>query len=307
MDNIYLPEPFCRKISQTFGTRGRNWLQQLPAITAACADKWQLSELTLADNLSFNVLFSGQSREFGAVVLKIGLDVDSEIVHLSHFDSRDICRCYRCDRRLGALLLERIVPGCNLLTVSSERQRTEIAADLMFRIPSDRPAEDTQTYTQWINKAFRRARRERPRDKRLLAFLQRAETAYERIRSLERPLQLLHGDLHHENILYAGSGRWKAIDPKGVIGPACLESGRFIINQLGYVPKERQHESLAWMTQAIAERLGEKANTVALCGFVELVLALCWQYEDRADKEDIEESAANAEMYLKYLDRLQCP
>ncbi|WP_373298360.1 aminoglycoside phosphotransferase family protein [Paludibacterium paludis] len=34
----------------------------------------------------------------------------------------------------------------------------------------------------------------------------------------QRCHRLLHGDLHHDNVLFDSSHGWLAIDPKGVIG-----------------------------------------------------------------------------------------
>ena len=48
------------------------------------------------------------------------------------------------------------------------------------------------------------------------------------------PQILLHGDLHHWNILSDADRGWMAIDPKGVIGASCLDVGRFINNAMGF-------------------------------------------------------------------------
>ena len=44
---------------------------------------------------------------------------------------------------------------------------------------------------------------------------------------------LLHGDLHHYNILAAGGGRWLAIDPKGVVGEPAFEVVALMHNPRG--------------------------------------------------------------------------
>ena len=43
---------------------------------------------------------------------------------------------------------------------------------------------------------------------------------------------LLHGDLHHYNILAAERQPWLAIDPKGVVGDPVYETGVFLYNRL---------------------------------------------------------------------------
>jgi streptomycin 6-kinase len=50
------------------------------------------------------------------------------------------------------------------------------------------------------------------------------------IRTTQNPV-LLHGDLHHYNILADGSG-WKVIDPKGIVGDRSFEIVGYIRNPL---------------------------------------------------------------------------
>jgi streptomycin 6-kinase len=51
----------------------------------------------------------------------------------------------------------------------------------------------------------------------------------ELIASSESPV-LLHGDLHHFNILSARRQPWLAIDPKGVAGEPAYEPGALLRN-----------------------------------------------------------------------------
>src|SRR5438067_1309862 len=46
---------------------------------------------------------------------------------------------------------------------------------------------------------------------------------------------LLHGDLHHENILAAARQPWLAIDPKGVVGEPAYEAGALLRNPLPWL------------------------------------------------------------------------
>lgn len=43
-------------------------------------------------------------------------------------------------------------------------------------------------------------------------------------------MTVLHGDLHHENILYGSSGQWLAIDPKGLWGERTFEYANILCN-----------------------------------------------------------------------------
>ena len=62
--------------------------------------------------------------------------------------------------------------------------------------------------------------------------MEKAETLFsELIESMSAPV-LLHGDLHHYNILSAVRKPWLAIDPKGVVGEVEYEVGAFVRNRL---------------------------------------------------------------------------
>lgn len=54
-------------------------------------------------------------------------------------------------------------------------------------------------------------------------------------------ITLLHGDLHHENILWDKKRGWLAIDPKGIIGEKEVEISAFLKNPIGY-PKIYSNE-----------------------------------------------------------------
>lgn len=91
---------------------------------------------------------------------------------------------------------------------------------------------------------------------------------------------LLHGDLHHDNILYDESRGWLAIDPKGIVGEAEYEAGCWLRNPI---------ESLATLTSPnvinerisiIEDKLGLDRERVIGWAFAQSVLAGIWSAED---------------------------
>ena len=50
----------------------------------------------------------------------------------------------------------------------------------------------------------------------------------------QRAVRLLHGDLHHDNVLYDDERGWIAIDPKGVVGEVEFEIGAALRNPRAY-------------------------------------------------------------------------
>lgn len=112
-------------------------------------------------------------------------------------------RLLAVDRDDGAMLLERVEPGDELHTLGDDTAQTRAIANLIGDL--HRPYSGLFPFphaTDWINDALDRL----------------AEVASEPYETL-----LLHGDLHHANVLAAGRAPWLAIDPKGVLGDPAWE------------------------------------------------------------------------------------
>ena len=112
------------------------------------------------------------------------------------------------------------------------------------------------------------------------------ETIVADLEALRRPV-VLHGDLHHENILFDASKGWVAIDPKGLTGDPALEIGRYCGNQLqraegvgGYGPLVDRRIEL------FARELGEPVHRMRAGVAVDLIMCMGWDLE--YDDLDIE-------------------
>jgi streptomycin 6-kinase len=97
---------------------------------------------------------------------------------------------------------------------------------------------------------------------------------------------ILHGDLHHANILSSTRGGWVAIDPKGILGDPGYEVGSFMLNRL---PPEA---SAAAMTEILSRRLSIFSEELhigrerlAQWAFCHAVLSALWDFEESAEWE----------------------
>ena len=106
---------------------------------------------------------------------------------------------------------------------------------------------------------------------------------FELLESSEPPV-LLHGDLHHDNVLSTIEGEYLAIDPKGVLGERCYEVGAFLRNpSLDLLKKEKLGKIMRRRVDMIVERLGFERERVIGWGISQAVLSAIWCDEDGVD------------------------
>lgn len=115
----------------------------------------------------------------------------------------------------------------------------------------------------------------------------RAEKTLEELLGTTTETVLIHGDLHHENILLYGDGGWAVIDPKGIIGDIYFETIQYLLN---YVDRDGDCDTvLSRRVEIMSERLGLDRSRIARWGIARGVLEACWAVEDGADwKEGID-------------------
>ena len=93
---------------------------------------------------------------------------------------------------------------------------------------------------------------------------------------------VLHGDLHHDNILQSGDG-WKAIDPHGLTGEPCYEVGALLRNPIANL--ERLPAVFERRIDILTAELGFSTERIRQWSFVQAVLSAWWFYEDGSPHE----------------------
>jgi streptomycin 6-kinase len=92
---------------------------------------------------------------------------------------------------------------------------------------------------------------------------------------------LLHGNLHHDNILCAEREPWLAIDPKGLIGELAYETGALLRNLWPAILAEPDPARLiARRIDQLAEEVAFERARVRDWGMAQAVLSAWWFIED---------------------------
>jgi streptomycin 6-kinase len=195
------------------------------------------------------------------------------------FDGHGIARVLECDD--GAVLFERLTPGYSLARLTLEGRDDEaidVLAETIQTMSGHAPPPDCPTVRGWAASFDAYVARA---DDRIPPQL--VADAHRRFLSLEGSQgnrQLLHGDLHHYNVLFDSTRGWLAIDPKGVVGEVEFELGATLRN-----PFERPD---LFVSAAIVERrLARLARRLNInlaraleWGFAQAVLSAIWRLED---------------------------
>jgi streptomycin 6-kinase len=118
------------------------------------------------------------------------------------------------------------------LVEHGDSHATEVVAELLrelFSASEVSPPADLQPLRERFASLFGKAEADRNSGVNSL-YIEGAATA-ERLLADPRDLRPLHGDLHHDNIMYGPRG-WLAIDPKGVYGDPAFDAANVFYNPL---------------------------------------------------------------------------
>jgi streptomycin 6-kinase len=96
----------------------------------------------------------------------------------------------------------------------------------------------------------------------------------------------LHGDLHHENILADGAGRWRAIDPHGLIGDRVYDAANFFGNPLGRPDITCDESRIRLLAGRLAPALGCSEDKVLRFAGAHAALSACWSIDDPVSEDD---------------------
>lgn len=288
-----IPERLARTAREMLGDTGAAWLRRLPGIAAECARRWSLALGAPFPQLSINYAAPGIRADGAPVVLKIcipGPEFLTEAEALRLCDGRGSVQLLAADLDQGALLLERLHPGTPLLDIDAapedgdEARANSIAAGVMRQLCRPVPASHPfPSFNEWVeHMAERSPRLLGDAHPRLSRWIDYALALFADLRASgdDRPV-VLHGDLHHGNILSATRQPWLAIDPKGVVGEPVCETGPLLINALpSPVGPAAFRRCLDRRVDQLAEELGFDRQRLRAWGIVRAVMSSYWTVED---------------------------
>jgi streptomycin 6-kinase len=259
----------------TRAERIATWRAGLDARLARVAAAWGLEPgRTLAEGQASR-LYAVRDAAWRQLALKLALPgqgVEAEIAALRAMQGRGAVPLLRAAPEEGAILMTRALPGTTLREVAlpDDDGATRIAAGLIAALPVAPPPEVPFAEVAGWSRALSAGSGKLPP-----AVLDRAAGILLDLAADAPEAVLLHGDLHHDNILKHRDG-WIAVDPKGLIGEPAAEAACLLRNPADPALLARAGRRAA----IIAEVAGLDRRRVLGWGYAGAVIAACWAIED---------------------------
>ena len=179
------------------------------------------------------------------------------------------------------MLVERLNPGHSLVTMAlhgPDDEATVVLAETIRKMAPGAPLEGVPTARDW-GKGFESyaasGDAQIPRH-----LLTEAGRVYREMCDSERGVRLLHGDLHHDNVLHDTERGWLAVDPKGVVGELEYEVGAALRNPYERPELFSEPAIIRRRVDHLTRELGLNSGRVLSWAFAQSVLSSIWLIED---------------------------
>jgi streptomycin 6-kinase len=207
------------------------WLDQLPSLVAQLMRRWSLS---VGEPFPASAAWVAPAiRDDGTrAVLKINMphfEAEHEIEGLRFWAADPTVRLLEADDDVGALLVERCIPGTSLRSMPESEQDRILAGLLrrLRRIPA--PPNDFRPLSWMVVRWCEETRADAARwpDS---ALVEDGLQVFEELAASGAHRFLLATDLHAGNVLRAEREPWLVIDPKPFVGDPAYDATQHLLN-----------------------------------------------------------------------------
>ena len=203
---------------------GAAWLDGLPQLVAACAERWSLELGAPFEGGKVSYVVAATRADGSDAVLKVNFpewETQHEARALADWRGRGAVRLLEHDSERRALLVERCRPGTRLWEVDDEDEANRAAAGVARRlwvpVPDPHPyrelAVEGERWAEEIPQRWESLGRPFERE-----LIDEAAAIARELAATQRGVVLCHQDFHGGNVLAAAREPWLAIDPKPLVG-----------------------------------------------------------------------------------------
>lgn len=277
---------FRANVTAVHGAAGVRWLADIPRLLGEIEQSWEV-RVGPPYALSYNYVAPASTGSGTPCVVKLTVPdtagLAREAAALRGFAGEGAVRLLANDPTLGALLLERAEPGLELAEFGPDRdgEATAVLCSVMQRLwsqpPIDHGLPSVPDYWWAFEEYTARFPRGGPLPQRIV---DRAADLIDGLSDTADRSVLLHGDLHHHNVVQARREPWLAIDPHGLVGDPGFDVGPMLYNPMS-MDAEQLRRLLPARVEQLADRTALGLDRVVAWGFVMAVLSEVWSTEDR--------------------------
>lgn len=275
-------QTFIQNILDVYGNNGQVWLDGLPQKLRHVEDLWAIKLGEPMPNLTYSYVALAQTNNRLAVL---------KLAPKSERLNREICwyqaqktgcaRLISSDKEHGALLLEYLQPGVSLkqkVIDGQDDEATEIIAQVIVELnPAKVSDKSPFPHVSELLKDLELLKGKIP--ERLFSY---SCELFRRLLEVKEDV-LVHGDLHHDNILSHGKG-YKAIDPHGYVGPQAFEVGAFMRNPYDCFPEYRSlEETISLRLNILYNLLPFSREEIKGWALAYTLIAASWSVQDHGE------------------------
>ena len=181
----------------------------------------------------------------------------------------------------GAMLLERLEPGEQLVSLvrrGDDDEATKILAQVIEKLAHHQAPDECPTVADWgrsFDRYITSGSQQIPHE-----LTRKAQVVYHNLTQSQRTSMLLHGDLHHYNVLFDRERGWTAIDPKGVVGELEYEVGALLRNPIEQPELFTNRATIERRVAILTTLLPLDRMRTLQWSFAQAVLSAIWGVED---------------------------
>ena len=114
-------------------------------------------------------------------------------------------------------------------------------------------------------------------------IVKRAATFAKEMLAKQSDIRLLHGDMHHENVMQKADGTWVAIDPQPLIGDRAYDCANTLHNPHQTPALTENIDRLLGQAEILGKTLDIPSQKIIDFAFIHGCLSACWSEDDKTD------------------------
>lgn len=274
-----LDPKFVVNIKNSNQVNRETWLNELPERIHRLAKKWNFTFLEIGKNLSYNFIALVKYQDEIAIlkISPVANRITKEVTWYQLFSDSYVPKIFEQDVNEFAVLMEKIEPGISLknLVKQDDEAATKIICQCIRHLQEKKHHSTLFKHIAEFENEYHLL------DGKISpAQLSKAKSLFYDLTSDRQNDVVLHGDLHHDNILSSDS-HWKIIDPHAYIGDPVFEIGPMIFNPLDAFPNNKSLKEIIELRMNILKNeLPFDSQRIKAWAFCRTILAAAWFYED---------------------------